>query len=252
MSTFRPAAIPKPAQIGLVVIGTAAAIVTGRLLRKRNSGPSERLAAALLDTTLLESARRDAHLKPLEAITACIRYIAHLMKESTADSGLPRSTPDASGSSFRMSHPYSGAEACVFTQRTRPNEELVFTMEFSGICSLRGARTVSPMRLAGLTPSRKVHDQVQIDLGDQYTIQIETDLSVADFVATGSNRIQGDMTIEDGRGNAGRLTVQPDGSVTGSLRNGVMLLGRFSGSLAAGIEFLSFHNQADASGEVGA
>ena len=49
---------------------------------------------------------------------------------------------------------------------------------------------------------------MQIDLGDQYTVQIETDLDVADFVATGSNRIQGDITLDDGaREHAGKLTV---------------------------------------------
>jgi hypothetical protein len=173
--------------------------------------------------------------------------MAHLIIESAADSGLARSTPN--GSSCKISHPYSGATATVFTQRSRPDEALVFTMEFSGVCSVRGARTVSPIRLSGITPSRNVQDRVQVDLGDQYTVQMETDLSIADFVATGSNRVQGDITIDDGRGNAGGLTVQPDGSITGSLRNGVQVLGRFTGSLAGGIQFLSFHTS-NVSGEV--
>jgi hypothetical protein len=243
MTTFRIAGIPKPAQIGLLLAGTAAAVVTGRLMRKRSSGPSERLAAAMLDTTLLESARRDSHAAPLLAITACAGYIVHLLEESAADSGLARSTAGAVGTSSKVVHPYSGATASVFTQQVQPDEELVFKLDFNGVCHVRGARTVGPVRLAGITPSRRVHDLVQIDLGEQYTVQIETDMSVADFVATGSNRIQGDMTLEDGCGNAGRLTVQGDGSVTGPLRNGSQVFGRFAGSIAGGIQFLSFHNE---------
>lgn len=246
MTFTTTARIPKPAQIGLLLCGTAAAVVAGRLLRKRDTGPSERLALALLDTDLLDAVRRDAAENPELAITACAGYLVQLLKQSAAGAGPTRSPDDAAGASCKRVHPYSGARASVLIERTRPEESLVFALDLDGVCTVRGVRTIGSMRLSGITPARSVQEQVQFNTADPlpYTVQIETAFSVADFVATGSNRIVGEMTLEDSRANTGSLTVQPDGSVSGSLCRGDKTLGRFTGSILPrnGIQYLAFRS----------
>jgi hypothetical protein len=234
--------VPKPAQIGLFLGGVAAIVASSRLLRKRNAGAAERLAAALLNTAQLESARRDAHGKPEQSIIACIGYIAHLTTETGVSAGKSRQDPAEAG--CRQTHPFSGARASVITDRSKPEEAVIYTLDFDGVCSVRGARSVGPVRLAGVTPARRLQDRVQIDLGDQYTVQFETDFNVADFIATGSHGVQGEMTAEDNRGATCTLSVNSHGDVTGSMRKGGRLVGRFAGTLGTetDIQFLAFHS----------
>lgn len=237
-----PLKISKIGQVGLLLSGAAVYLVASRYLGTRKISAAACLAEALLDTDPLERAARNLPDSPETALAECVAFMTTTAYHAAEGLGKASGPDDPVGSSQTQTHTYSGARAVVLTEANHPEQIHTYTVTVPDLGLVRGTRRVLSMRLAGLHPVRPTPEAVQISLKDDYTAQIESELEATDYLVTGKNRIHGVVTMRDNRGNVGRLTVEHNGSLVGTITRGERIVGRFTGQIESGVKFQPYQS----------
>ncbi len=246
-STIGTLKVPKAAQAGILIAGVLTGAAITRLLRLRTTTVAEQLAASLLDTLLLERALESSATAPQTAMYLCTSYAAKLIADTAGQPIVGKGKKGADiPTTHHAVHPYSGAVAdvSIVKDATTAKDNLIYLLDLQSIVSLRGMRTVDPMRTLNLMPVRPTRDQVQFDFANGYTVQIDSQLTVSDFVATGANKVQGSLTISDNKSFTANLFILADGTVSGPVRRGCSdVIGKFAGCIT-NIQYIPFREGA--------
>jgi hypothetical protein len=89
----------------------------------------------------------------------------------------------------------------------------------------------------------KTPDTVTIRYDNGYSARIESDLEFASNllqVIGPRTQVSGVAHLSDNRGNVGRLQIEQDGAIGGTITRGSNVVGRFEGSLNEGLTFKQY------------
>ena len=215
-------------------------LVASRYLGARKITGAERLAEALLDTERLRDANTKLQTSSEAALAGCAAYLLNYAYRASEGIGTAPLTEAMPGYSRTHTHPYTKAAATVLSEAKVTQPTLTYAVTVPEVGDVRGTRHVGALHFSGLYPSRPVPDTVQISLADGYTVQIETQFEVPDYLVMGRNRLFGAADVRDNRGNVGRLNIANDGTITGTVTRDARVIGRFEGQVANGLNFRQY------------
>ena len=226
-----------------VVAGGAAAATAGmRYVNSKRINAADRLGQALLDTERLREASSYSETESEAALAACSAYLVNVAHQAAAGiSGPPALDPVGFERIVRCEE--SAATAVVTTTAHEPESRWQFEVTIPEVARVTGSRRLTSSRFSGPRVRMNTPDTVSIRFDNGYSARIESDLEFASNliqVVGPRTQVSGTAHLSDNRGNVGRLQIDPDGEVTGTITRGPNIVGRFEGSLDSGITFKQY------------
>ncbi len=229
---------------GVVAVAGGAAVATAgaRYVGSKRINAAERLGQALLDDTRLEEASQLTSSESEAALAACAAYLINVAHQSAAGiTGPP--TVDAIGYERKVSNDKSRAVATVITTAHEPEARWQFDVDFPGVAHVNGSRRLISSRFAGPKVHMRTPDTVSIKFDNGYFASIESDMEFNGHllnVKGPRTQVYGSASLSDNRGNVGRLKIESNGNVSGTVTRGSEIIGRFEGSLSDGLTFQQY------------
>jgi len=230
--------------LGAAAIAGGAAVATAgaRYMGSKRINAAQRLGEALLDIEQLEKAARYTAAESEAALAACAAYLINMAHQAAAGiSGPP--TIDAIGFERKIRSEKSGATATIITTAHEPEARWQFDVEVPGIARISGSRRLKSSRFSGPKVHMQTPDTISIRFENGYFASIESDMEFSgNLLAVTGPRTQifGSASLSDNRNNVGRLRIEPNGEVSGTVTRGTEIVGRFEGSLAEGVTFRQY------------
>ncbi len=231
---------PSVGQVALLAGAALTSVVAVRYLGSQKANAAARLTEGLLDTTRLQSAA--AHLPDASdlALADCAGYLLSAALRAASGIGMARGEDDPIGFNRTERHSFTQAVATVRTESAAPERSLNYAVSIPEVGEVRGMRRIGSLQLVGFIPAHPTPDIVQIVLADGYTAQIETELSTAENMVVGRERVFGSLAMHDNQGNAGTLQIGFDGGLTGTITRDSRIVGRFEGKITEGLRFTRY------------
>ncbi len=228
--------------VAAVAGGAAVATVGARYVGSKRINAAERLGQALLETHRLEEASGYTSAESEAALAACAAYLINTAHQAAVGiSGPP--TIDAVGYERKIKSERGNAEATITTTAHEPESRWQFDVEFPGVVRVSGSRRLVSSRFTGPKIHMRTPDTVSIYFDNGYRARIESDLEFsANLLQVVGPRTQvfGSAHLSDNRDNVGRLQIEPNGEVSGTVTRGAEIVGRFEGSLTDGVTFRQY------------
>lgn len=229
--------------VGATVIAGGAALATAgaRYATSKRINAAEKLGEALLDTSRLEEASRYSATESEAALAGCAVYLINVAYEAASGiTGPPAIDPIGFERKVAGKKSETGT-ASVITTAHEPEARWQFEVNAPGVGRISGSRRLKSSRFTGPKVHMSTPDTVSIRFDNGYVANIESDLEFsANLLAlplSGKTQVFGSASLSDNRGNVGRLRIEPNGTVTGTITRGADVVGRFEGSLAEGMTF---------------
>lgn len=232
--------------VGATVLAGGAALATAgaRYATSKRINAAEKLGEALLDTSRLEEASRYSASESEAALAGCAAYLINVAYQAAAGiSGPPAIDPI--GFERKVSPRKCGTgSASVITTAHEPEARWQFEVESPGVARISGSRRLKSSRFAGPKVHMTTPDTVSIRFDNGYVANIESDLefsaNLLSMPLSSKTTVFGSASLSDNRGNVGRMRIEPNGDVTGTVTRGTEVVGRFEGSLAEGVTFRQY------------
>ncbi len=226
-----------------VVAGGAAAATAGvRYVGSKRINAADRLGRALLDTERLLDASKYSERESEAALAACSAYLVNVAHQAAAGiSGPPALDPVGFERTVRGDD--TSTTAIVTTTAHEPESRWQFEVTVPGVARITGSRRLTSSRFTGPRVKMNTPDTVSIRFENGYAARIESDLEFTSNllqVVGPRTQVSGTAHLSDNRSNVGRLQIDPDGEVTGTITRGSHIVGRFEGSLDSGITFKQY------------
>jgi len=227
--------------VGAAVIagGAAVAAAGARYAASRRINAAERLGEALLETERLEEASRYSAAESEAALAACAAYLLDVAHRAAAGIAGPPAL-DPVGYERKVQGDRGGSVATIITTAHEPESRWQFELEVPGVVRVSGSRRLTSSRFTGSKVHVRTPDTISVRFDNGYSARIESDLefTAALLKVVGSQTsIHGSAHLSDNRENVGRLKIEPNGEVSGTITRGPDIVGRFEGSLVDGITF---------------
>jgi hypothetical protein len=222
--------------------GAAVATAGARYVGSKRINAAERLGQALLDASRLEEASRLTDGETEAALAACAAYLINVAHQAAAGITGPPAV-DAIGYERKVTDDRSNAVATVITTAHDPEARWQFEVDLPGIARVTGSRRLRSSRFAGTKVHMATPDTVSIRFDNGYFANIESDLEFNGHllpIKGSRTQIFGSASLSDNRGNVGRMRIEPNGTVSGTVTRGTEIIGRFEGSLADGLTFQQY------------
>lgn len=226
----------------IVAGGAAAATAGARYAASRRINAAERLGVALLDTQRLEEAARYSAGESEAALAACAAYLINVAHQAAEGISGPPAV-DTIGFERKVSSERSNVTASVITTAHEPESRWQFEVEIPGVARVSGSRRLTSAKFTGTKVHMRTPDTVSIRFDNGYTASIESDLEFTSNllqVIGQRTRLHGKASLSDNRSNVGRLQIDPNGEVIGTVTRGTDIVGRFEGSLLDGVTFRQY------------
>ncbi len=226
-----------------VLAGGAAAATAGvRYAGSKRINAADRLGRALLDTERLLDASQYSDTESEAALAACSAYLVNVAHQAAVGiSGPPALDPVGFERTVRSDD--STATAIVTTTAHEPESRWQFEVTVPAVVRVTGSRRLTSSRFSGPRVKMSTPDTVSIRFENGYSARIESDLEFASNllqVVGPRTQITGAVHLSDNRSNVGRLQIDHNGEVTGTITRGSNIVGRFEGSLESGITFKQY------------
>src|SRR5579872_99504 len=237
--------ILRKAIVATAVAGGAAVATAGaRYAGSKRINAAQRLGEALLDTSRLEEASRYTANESEAALAACAAYLINVAYHAAAGIAGPP-TVDAIGFERKIKNERSGANATVITTAHEPEARWQFEVESPGVARISGSRRLISSRFTGPKVHMRTPDTVSIRFDNGYFASVESDLEfsgnlLAVPLSRSQTQVYGSASLSDNRGNVGRMKIEANGDVSGTVTRGSEIVGRFEGSLAKGVTFQQY------------
>jgi hypothetical protein len=231
---------------GAAILTGAAGLATAgaRYAGSKRINAAEELGEALLYTARLEDAAKFSANESEAALAGCAAYLINVAYEAASGiSGPP--TIDAIGFERKVSAGKNqNGSSSVITTAHEPEARWQFEVEVPGTARISGSRRLKSSRFSGPKVHMTTPDTVSIRFDNGYVANIESDLEFsANLLAlplSAKTSVYGSASLSDNRGNVGRMRIEPNGEVTGTVTRGAEVVGRFEGTLAEGVTFRQY------------
>ena len=230
--------------IGVAAVAGGAAVATAgaRYVGSKRINAAERLGEALLDSGRLEEAANLTGSESEAALAACAAYLINVAHQAAAGiTGPP--TVDAIGYERKVTDDRSRSVATVITTAHEPEARWQFDVDVPGVAHVSGSRRLISSRFSGPKVHMRTPDTVSIKFDNGYFASIESDMEFSGHLLNMKGprtQIYGSASLSDNRGNVGRLRIEANGMVSGTVTKGTEIIGRFEGSLADGLTFQQY------------
>ena len=230
--------------LGIAAVAGGAAVATAgaRYAGSKRINAAERLGNALLDSKRLEEAAELTTNESEAALAACAAYLINVAHQSAAGITGPPAV-DAIGFERKVTSDKSNAAATVITTAHDPESRWQFDVDVPGVARVSGSRRLISSKFTGPKVHMRTPDTVSIRFDNGYFASIESDLEFSGhlFQMSGPRtQIYGSASLSDNRGNVGRMRIEPNGMVSGTVTRGNEIIGRFEGSLLEGLTFQQY------------
>lgn len=232
--------------LGVAVVAGGAAVATAgaRYAGSKRINAAQRLGEALLDTERIEEASRYTAGESEAALAACAAYLINVAHQAASGMTGPPAI-DAIGFERKIRGDRSDVTATVITTAHEPEARWQFDVESPGIARISGSRRLKSSRFTGPKVHMQTPDTVSIRFDNGYFASIESDLEFSGNLLAvplkPSTQVFGSASLSDNRGNVGRLKIDANGEVTGTVTRGSEIVGRFEGKLAEGVTFRQYN-----------
>lgn len=223
-----------------LVAVAAGSVVGARILSSRKKNMAERLAECLLDVERLKDATKNTPFSSENALAGFAAYLVAASYHASEGISAAGADFDPLGYSRTHTHPYTHAAATVLTEAIIPDHLFTYAVTIPEVGEVRGTRRVGAVRYTELSLGRDTPDTAQLSLADGYTAQMESEFMTADYLGFGATRLYGSAALRDNRGNVGRLNINNDGSINGTVTRDARVIGRFEGKVAHGVGFRQY------------
>jgi hypothetical protein len=211
-------------------------------MNSKRINASERLGVALLDTERLLEASRYSEGESEAALAACAAYLVNVAHQAAAGiSGPPALDPVGFERTVRSEN--TTGVVIVTTTAHEPESRWQFEVTVPGVVRVTGSRRLTSSRFAGPRVTMSTPDTVSMRFDNGYAARIESDLEFASNllqIVGPRTQVSGTAHLSDNRNNVGRLQIDREGEVTGTITRGSDIVGRFEGSLDEGITFRQY------------
>jgi hypothetical protein len=235
--------ILKKALGAAVVAGAGAVGVAGaRYAGSKRINAAARLGEALLDTGRLEEASRFTASESEAALAACAAYLINVAHQAAHGITGPPSI-DPIGFERKVNGDRDGSSATIITTAHEPEARWQFDVEIPDVGRVSGSRRLASSKFKGPKVHMRTPDTVSIRLDNGYFASIESDLEFNGSllpITAPRTQVFGSASLSDNRGNVGRLKIEGNGEITGTVTRGTEIVGRFEGSLGSGMTFRQY------------
>ena len=233
--------LKKVAATAAIAGGAALATAGTRYAASKRINAAEKLGEALLDTSRLDEAARYSANESEAALAGCAAYLINVAYQAASGiSGPPAIDPIGFERKVAPNKNGNGT-ASVITTAHEPEARWQFEVEAPGVARISGSRRLKSSRFSGPKVHMTTPDTVSIRFDNGYVANIESDLEFsANLLALPLNAktaVFGSASLSDNRGNVGRMRIEPNGEVSGTITRGADVVGRFEGSLTEGMTF---------------
>jgi len=228
--------------MAVVAGGAAAATAGARYVGSKRINAADRLGHALLDTARLTEAEAYCAAESEAALAACSAYLVNVAHQAAAGISGPPAL-DAVGYERTVKSADGSATATVTTTAHEPEARWQFEVVVQGLGRISGSRRLAASRFSGPRVKMSTPDTVTVRYDNGYSARIESDLEFASNllqVVGPRTQVSGVAHLSDNRGNVGRLQIEQDGSIGGTITRGANVVGRFEGSLSEGLTFKQY------------
>jgi hypothetical protein len=232
--------------IGMAAIAGGAAVATAgaRYAGSKRINAAQRLGEALLDTSRLDEASRYTAAESEAALAACAAYLINMAHQASAGITGPPAI-DPIGFERKVKADSGAATATITTTAHEPEARWQFEVEAPGVGRISGSRRLKSSRFAGPKVHMSTPDTVSIRLDNGYVANVESDMEfsgnlLAVPLSGPKTHVFGSASLSDNRGNVGRMRIEANGEVSGTVTRGAEIVGRFEGTLADGLTFRQY------------
>ncbi len=227
--------------VAAIAGGAAVAAAGARYATSKRINAAQRLGEALIETDRLADALKYSDLEPEAALAACAVYLINVAHDAASGISAPP-TIDPIGNERKVTSFDGSITASVITTAHEPQARWQFEVDSPGIGRVSGSRRLISSRFTGPKVSMQTPDTVSIRLVNGYFANIESDLEFTGNIfaiplAGQVTTVFGGASLSDSHGNVGRLKIEPNGMVSGTITCGTEVVGRFEGSISEGIQF---------------
>ncbi len=232
--------LAKNSPLSLLLFTTAlvGAGAVSRYISQKNGCSAKTLADGLLDTGPLRQLTNIESEPPEKLLAACAIYMLRV-SFWTARNGLAGGCEDPAGYNRVAKHSYTQDKVTVLTEENRPESILTYAVKIHDVGVVRGTRKVSTIHLGGGMPVRKMPDSMQINLGNNYSVQIEAQLEAQESFFSSQAKPMGTVVLHDNMGCVARLRIAPDGSLSGTITKSGRIVGRMNGTGPGSFQFIT-------------
>lgn len=229
--------------VGLAVVAGGAAVAAAgvRYAGSKRINASERLGLALADVSHLREAARCSETESEACLAACAAYMINTAHQAAAGICGPPGL-DAIGQE-RTVNGDGNVVAHITTTAHEPESRWQFDLAAPGLGAVNGSRRLVTSRFSGPVVEMRTPDTISVRFENGYSARIESDLEFRSNLlqlAGPRTRVSGAASLSDNRGNVGRLRIEPEGEVSGTVTRGDSVVGRFEGSLTGGVRFRQY------------
>lgn len=230
--------LAKNSPLSLLLFTTAlvGAGAVSRYISQKNSCSAKTLADGLLDTGPLRQLTNLESEPPENLLAACAIYMLRVSFWS-ARNGLSGGCEDPAGYNRVAKHPYTQDKVTVLTEENRPDSILTYAVKIRDMGVVRGTRKVSPIHFGGVMPVREMPDSMQINLGSNYSVQIEALLEAQESYFSSQAKPMGTVVLHDNMGCVARLRIASDGSLSGTITKSGRVVARMHGNGPSSFQF---------------
>ena len=222
--------------------GAAVATAGARYYGSKRINAAEKLGAALVDSAHLEEAAKYGAEESEAALAACAAYLINLAHQSASGITGPPAI-DSVGFERKIVNDRNNATASIITTAHDPEARWQFDVDIPGTARVSGSRRLKSSRFAGTKVHMQTPDTVSIRFDNGYVANLESDLEFDGSLlptSGGRTRVYGEAMLSDNRRNVGRMKIEHNGMISGTITRGSDVIGRFEGSLGEGITFRQY------------